>query len=78
KAEGYTVCRWTADTYDWDRTTTARMIERVRYGDYRTPPLTAGGNLLMHGTAVHTSEGLRRIIRAIRRAGLKLDRLPRG
>lgn len=74
--EGYTVCRWTADTYDWDRTTLRRMVERIRHGDYRSPPLEAGGNLLMHGTAAYTVAGLRQIIRAVREKGLRLDRLP--
>ena len=75
-AEGYAVCRWTSDTYDWDRASVDLMVERIDHGDFRTPPLLAGGNLLMHGTGEHTSGGLSRIIRAVREQGLRLDRLP--
>lgn len=72
---GYTVCRWTVDTYDWDGASPALMAERIRFGDYRTPPVRPGGNILMHGTAPCTSGGLQRVIRAVRSKGLHLDRL---
>lgn len=75
RSEGYQVCRWTADTYDWEGTSAGVMVERVRYGDFRTPPLRAGGNLLLHGTAPHTAEALPRLIEVIRREGLTLDPL---
>lgn len=73
---GYKLCRWTVDPYDWQGTSTARMVERIRRGDELTPPIARGGNILMHGTAPHTSFGLQRIIDAVRAEGLVLDRLP--
>ena len=73
--EGYRLCRWTVDTYDWDEMSAARMAERVRVGDYRSPPVRAGGNILMHGGGRYTASGLQGIIDAVRRRGLSLDRL---
>ena len=73
---GYRLCRWTVDTYDWQGVSPARMVERIRRGDELTPPIAAGGNILMHGTAPHTSYGLQRIIDAVRIERLALDRLP--
>jgi len=75
-ARGYRLCRWTVDTYDWQGPTAARMVERIRHGDFLTPPIAEGGNILMHGTGLHTSTGLQRIIDAVRAEGLVLDRLP--
>jgi peptidoglycan/xylan/chitin deacetylase (PgdA/CDA1 family) len=74
-ARGYRLCRWTVDSYDWQGPTGARMAERVRFGDEMTPPIRAGGNILMHGTAPHTSGELQLIIDAVRRAHLVLDPL---
>lgn len=73
---GYKLCRWTVDTYDWQGASIARMIERIQRGDDVTPPVSPGGNILMHGTAPHTSYGLQRIINAVRDEGLALDPLP--
>lgn len=73
---GYKLCRWTVDTYDWQGPSAARMVERIRRGDDVTPPVEAGGNILMHGTAPHTSSGLQQIIDAVRAEGFALDRLP--
>lgn len=73
---GYRLCRWTVDTYDWQGTSTAQMVERIRIGDALTPPIASGGNILMHGTAPHTSFGLQKIIDAVRAEGLALDPLP--
>jgi peptidoglycan/xylan/chitin deacetylase (PgdA/CDA1 family) len=73
---GYKLCRWTVDTYDWQGASTARMVERIRRGDELTPPIARGGNILMHGTAPHTSVGLQRIIDAVRAEKLVLDALP--
>lgn len=75
RARGYRLCRWTVDTYDWQGPTAGRMVERIRTGDEMTPPVAAGGNILMHGTAPNTSTGLQRIIDAVRREGLRLERL---
>jgi hypothetical protein len=49
------------------------MVERVRHGDYRTPPIAAGGNILMHGQGRYTASGLQQIIDAVRAKGLVLD-----
>jgi len=76
-ARGYRLCRWTVDTYDWHGDTAARLAERVRHGDEPTPPVTRGGNTLMHGTGRHTSGGLRRIIDAARSKRLALKPLRR-
>lgn len=75
EANGYALCRWTTDTYDWQGVSAARMTERIRYGDWLSPPVAAGGNILMHGAGRHTSEGLSRIIRAVRSMGLTLEPL---
>lgn len=74
-AQGYDLCRWTVDTYDWHGVSAARMAERVRHGDELTPPVAAGGNILMHGTGRHTSTGLQQIIDAVRARRLTLEPL---
>jgi len=74
---GYRLCRWTVDTYDWRGVTARRMVERIRVGDEMTPPVDAGGNILMHGTGRYTSAGLQQIITAVRSEGLTLDPLHR-
>jgi peptidoglycan/xylan/chitin deacetylase (PgdA/CDA1 family) len=71
----YRICRWTTDTYDWEGPSTKRMVERIKYGDYRTAPVTAGGVILMHGHGKNTAPGLQEIIDAVRAKGLKLQRL---
>lgn len=76
RTRGYKLCRWTVDTYDWQGASTARMVERIRRGDDLTPPIAPGGNILMHGTAPHTSFGLQQIINAVRAKGLRLESLP--
>ncbi len=53
------------------------MAERVRYGDDLTPPVEAGGNILMHGSGRYTSSGLQKIIDAVRARRLVLDPLRR-
>ncbi len=75
KGEGYQLCRWTTDTYDWDGPSTALMVERVKYGDHRSPPITAGGVILMHGHAKNTAPGLQKIINAVKAKKLKLQPL---
>lgn len=72
-SRGYRVCRWTVDTYDWDRQSVAAMTQRIRYGDHRSPPVRAGGNILLHGTAAGTVTGLQAIIDTVRSAGLVLQ-----
>lgn len=78
-AQGYSLCRWTVDTFDWDQASPALMKERVVTGDHRTPPVAAGGNVLMHGTARHTSTGgLQAVIDGVRARGLSLEPLRGG
>ena len=50
------------------------MAERLRHGDYLTPPVGPGRNTLMHGGARRTAPGLP--IDAVRTQGRVLDRLP--
>ncbi|RJK95257.1 polysaccharide deacetylase family protein [Vallicoccus soli] len=73
--QGYAVCRWTSDTYDWEGASGRVLAERVRYGDARTPPVQRGGVVLMHGTGRHTADGLQGIIDAVRAKGLSLEPL---
>lgn len=49
---------WTVDTRDWDGSPAATIIKRVKYGDATTPPVHAGGVILMHGHGRHTLEAL--------------------
>lgn len=73
---GHRVCRWTTGTYDWDDQTPVVMTRRVRYGDYRSAPIAAGGgNDLMHGTGRYTAAGSQRIIDGIRARKLGLQPL---
>jgi peptidoglycan/xylan/chitin deacetylase (PgdA/CDA1 family) len=71
----YQLCRWTTDTYDWDGPTVKEMVERISVGDYRSPPISAGGNILMHGHGKFTAPGLQAIIDAVRAKKLTLQPL---
>jgi hypothetical protein len=51
------------------------MVERITYGDFRSAPISAGGNILMHGHAKHTAPGLQKIINAVRAKKLTLQPL---
>ena len=74
--QGYRLCRWTVDTFDWDSATPATMRERVVTGDYRSAPIDAGGNVLMHGTARYTSAGgLQAVIDGVRARNLTFQPL---
>jgi peptidoglycan/xylan/chitin deacetylase (PgdA/CDA1 family) len=73
--KGYELCRWTTDTYDWDGSSIATMVERIKYGDHRSPPVAAGGVVLMHAHGKYTAPGLQQIIDAVRAEGLTLERL---
>jgi hypothetical protein len=73
----YTLCRWTNVPYDWEASATAEvLIERVRYGDYRTAPIEAGGMILLHGHGHHTMEAIQGIIDVVRARGLEFEPLP--
>jgi len=75
QGQGYELCRWTTDTYDWDGPSTALMVERVEYGDYRSAPITAGGVILMHGHGENTAPGLQEIIDVVKAKKLTLQPL---
>jgi peptidoglycan/xylan/chitin deacetylase (PgdA/CDA1 family) len=49
-AAGYATCRWSVDTRDWAGYTPEQMADAVRYGNSFTPPVYAGGVILMHAT----------------------------
>jgi len=71
-------CLWTVDTMDWSRSatqSTGDIIRRVRYGDRWTPPVYAGGVVLMHGTGRYTAAALEGVVKAVRARGLELQRL---
>jgi hypothetical protein len=51
------------------------MARRVRFGDYRSASIAAGGNVLMHGTGRYTASGLQAIIGAVSDTGLRLEPL---
>jgi peptidoglycan/xylan/chitin deacetylase (PgdA/CDA1 family) len=76
RQQGYTLCRWTTDTLDWQKPGAARMAERLRYGDAVTAPVRAGGVVLMHSSHATSISAVQRVIDAVRAKGLRLDRLP--
>lgn len=77
--QGYTVCRWTADSADWSELSSAsQIVRRVRFGDRLSPPLQRSGVLLLHSTVSSTAAALPRIIDAVRQKGYALPRLPEG
>ena len=51
------------------------MVERLTHGDHRSPPVRAGGTVLLHGHGKHTAGGLQQIIDAIRKKKLTLTKL---
>jgi peptidoglycan/xylan/chitin deacetylase (PgdA/CDA1 family) len=61
---------WTVDTRDWSGSTAATIVRRVRTGDAYTPPVKAGGVILMHGTGRYTLAAQQGVYDAIRARGL--------
>jgi peptidoglycan/xylan/chitin deacetylase (PgdA/CDA1 family) len=74
---GMQLCTWTVDTRDWTGSSAAKIIRRVRHGDAITPPVRAGGVVIMHMNGDHTGRALPGVIHAIRARGLHLHALPR-
>jgi len=74
---GYATCRWTVDTRDWAGATPAEMADAVRYGNAFTPPVEAGGVILMHANHF-APEKLQAVIDAVRARGLEPEALPTG
>jgi peptidoglycan/xylan/chitin deacetylase (PgdA/CDA1 family) len=66
---GYATCRWTVDTRDWADYTPAQMADAVRYGNPFTPPVYAGGVILMHATHFSPAK-LQAVIDAVHARGL--------
>lgn len=73
---GERLCTWTVDTRDWAGAAAAAIVRRVGHGDRLTPPVHAGGVVLMHINGDHTGAALPGVIRAVRARGLTLHRLP--
>jgi peptidoglycan/xylan/chitin deacetylase (PgdA/CDA1 family) len=71
-SRGYSLCYWTVDTRDWAGSTTAQLVQKVRYGDAMTPPVQAGGVILLHFHGAHTAAGLQSVINAVRARKLRL------
>lgn len=74
-AQGYRTCFWTVDPRDWAGPSADVIERRVLQGDEKTPPVSAGGVVLLHMTGTHTAEALPGVIAGIRRHGLTLDPL---
>ena len=74
---GLQLCTWTVDTRDWTGASAKTIIRRVRHGDAITPPVKAGGVVIMHMNGDHTGRALPGVIAAVRSQGLHLHALPR-
>lgn len=73
---GQAACYWTSDLRDWARTPAPAMIATALHGDAYTPPVTAGGIVLLHMTGAHTIEVLPGLVDGLRARGLQLEPLP--
>jgi peptidoglycan/xylan/chitin deacetylase (PgdA/CDA1 family) len=76
-AAGMRLCTWTVDTRDWTGSSAATIIRRVRHGDAMTPPVEAGGVVILHMNGEHTGRALPGVIHAVRARGLRLHSVPR-
>ncbi len=72
---GYQVCYWTVDPNDWAKASAQQITSRVMNGDHKTPPVNAGGVVLLHMTGASTAQALPGLIAAVRAKGLTLDPL---
>ncbi len=72
---GQRVCFWTVDPRDWAGPTAEVIRSRILQGDEKTPPVAAGGIILLHMTGQHTAEALPLAIQGIRERGLSLEPL---
>lgn len=68
-AAGHVACRWTVDSQDYAERTPAQMAAAMRWGDAYTPPVAAGGVVVMHATHFSAAR-LQAVIDAIRARGL--------
>lgn len=74
-AKGYNLCYWTVDTRDWDGSSVATIIHRVRYGDAYTNPVSNSGVVLMHMQGKNTGAALQGVIDAVKARGLDTHHL---
>lgn len=77
-ARSYRVCYWSVDTRDWDGSSAATIVARVRTGDSTTPPAGEYGVVLMHMQARYTGDALQGVVDAVKARGLALHALPAG
>lgn len=74
-ANGHATCRWTADTRDWTERPAAAMAAAVRWGDDFSPPVEAGGVILMHANHFAPAK-LQAVIDAVKDRGLVMEPIP--
>ena len=74
-SRGYNLCYWTVTTGDSAGASVSTIVNRVRYGDSGSPPVQAGGVVLMHFQGKNTGRALQSVINTIRAKGLKLQPL---
>lgn len=74
-AAGYRLCYWGVDTLDWSKVSSSVIVNKVLRGDNRTPPVRAGGAVLMHMSNTQARYALAPMIKGIRAKGLKLQPL---
>lgn len=70
-AAGYATCRWSVDSRDWAGYTPSQMGDAVQYGNSFTPPVYAGGVILMHATHFSPAK-LQAVIDAVHARGLAI------
>ncbi|HEX3612803.1 MAG TPA: polysaccharide deacetylase family protein [Sporichthyaceae bacterium] len=70
--DGYATCRWTVDSRDWAGYPPEQMAQAVRDGNSFTPPVAAGGVILMHANHF-TPEKLQAVVDAVHARGLEVD-----
>lgn len=75
KSQGYNVCYWGTDTQDWNKVSSSVIVSKVVTGDSSTPPVRAGGTVLMHLTNTNTRYALAGLIKSVRAKGLTFDRI---
>ncbi len=75
---GYSMCYWTVDTMDWSTKASPSaksIISRVMHGDKYSPPVKKGGVILLHGTSAFGVKATPKIIKRIKKLGLKFPKL---
>lgn len=75
EAGGHAPCRWTVDTRDWAGRNPAEMADAVRWGDLYSPPVDAGGVILMHANHFSPAK-LQAVLDAVKARGLVIEPVP--